>query len=80
MQLCLIQDSVLPHSQQINMKNKSYVESQLNVVEETVTNLANDLDNNRPYVTKEYLMDRLDTLKKRIILVQERIQLEDENS
>lgn len=62
------------------MRNKSYIESQLNAAESIVNNIANDIDNNRPYVTKEYLLERLEQVKKSIILVQDRIQLEDENS
>lgn len=62
------------------MRNKSYIQTQLEVAESKVSNLINDLDNNRPYVTKEYLMERLEQIKKSIILTQDRVQLENENS
>ncbi len=61
------------------MKNKSYVENQLIVAGNVVANLVNDVDNNRPYVTKEYVIERLEQLRKSLILIQDRIQLEDEN-
>lgn len=62
------------------MRNKSYIEKQLDVANTMVNNLINDLDNNRPYVTKEYLIERLEQIKKSIILTQDRVQLENENS
>ncbi len=62
------------------MKSKSYVEDQLNRAESGLSNLINDLDNNRPYVTKEYIRERLDQIQKSVILTQNRIVLEDENS
>jgi hypothetical protein len=62
------------------MKSKSYVEDQLNKADSALSNLINDLDNNRPYVTKEYIMERLDQIQKSVILTQNRIVLEDENS
>ena len=61
------------------MKNKDYVEKQLETVHAALSNVITDVDNNRPYVTKEYLMERLEQTRKRIILIQDRIQLEDEN-
>ncbi len=61
------------------MKSKSYVEDQLNKAESNLSNLINDLDNQRPYVTKQYIMERLEQIKKSIILTQNRIVLEDEN-
>lgn len=61
------------------MKSKSYVENQLVAADNIVANLVNDVDNNRPYVTKDYLTQRLEQIRKSLILIQERIQLEDEN-
>lgn len=62
------------------MKNKSYVQEQLERAINAAEMLQNDVDNNRPYTTQQYVMERLEFIKKSIILVTERIQLEDENS
>jgi ribosome biogenesis GTPase A len=62
------------------MKNKSYVQEQLERIINAAEMLQNDVDNNRPYTTQQYVMERLEFIKKSIILVAERIQLEDENS
>lgn len=61
------------------MKNKDYVEKQLETVHAALSNVITDVDNNRPYVTKEYLMERLEYIQKVVMLVQDRVQLEDEN-
>ena len=61
------------------MKNKDYVEKQLETVHAALSNVITDVDNNRPYVTKEYLMERLEYIQKVGMLVQDRVQLEDEN-
>lgn len=62
------------------MKNKSYVQDQLERVYNTAEMLQNDVDNNRPYATQEYLIERLELIKKSITLALDRVQLEDENS
>ena len=62
------------------MKNKQYVEQALEAAEQSTSALITDLDNNRPYVTKEYLMERLEYIRKVVTLVQDRIQLEDETN
>ena len=61
------------------MKNKDYVEKQLETVHAALSNVITDVDNNRPYVTREYLMERLEYIQKVVMLVQDRVQLEDEN-
>lgn len=61
------------------MKNKDYVEKQLETVHAALSNVITDVDNNRPYVTKEYLVERLEYIQKVVMLVQDRVQLEDEN-
>lgn len=61
------------------MKSKSYVESHLDALNTSISALSNDIDNERYYVNKEYLLERLEYLKKLIILVQDRVILEDEN-
>ena len=61
------------------MKNKDYVEKQLETVHAALSNVITDVDNNRPYVTREYLVERLEYIQKVVMLVQDRVQLEDEN-
>lgn len=62
------------------MKGKQYVQDVLEKAQNVTENLQNDVDNNRPYATQEYLIDKLEFVKKSIILALDRIQLEDENS
>ena len=61
------------------MKNKEYVEKQLETADAALSNVMTDVDNNRPYVTKEYLMERLEYIQKVVMLAQDRVQLEDES-
>lgn len=61
------------------MKNKQYVEKQLETADAALSNVMTDVDNNRPYVTKEYLMERLEYIQKVVMLAQDRVQLEDES-
>jgi ribosome biogenesis GTPase A len=61
------------------MKSKSYVQDNLERVVNAAEMLQNDVDNNRPYTTQQYVMERLEFIKKSVILALERIQLEDEN-
>lgn len=61
------------------MKSKSYVETHLDTLSNSITALSNDVDNDRYYVNKEYILTRLEYLKKLTTLVQDRVILEDEN-
>ena len=61
------------------MKSKSYVEMHLDAVMSSMSSLMNDIDNEKYYVDKQYTLERLEYLKKLIILVQDRVLLEDEN-
>lgn len=62
------------------MRNKSYVESHLDALNGSVNTLINEIDNEKYYVNKDYLVERLEYVKKLVILVQDRVSLEDENS
>ena len=61
------------------MRNKDYVEKQLETVHAALSNVLTDIDNNRPYATREYLMERLEYIQKVVMLAQDRVQLEDES-
>jgi len=62
------------------MKSKQYVEHHLEVASNSIDSLINDIENNRPYVNNEYLQERLEYLKKLVILTLDRVTLEyDEN-
>jgi len=61
------------------MRNKSYVESHLDTISLSMNALINDIDNDKHYVNKQYILERLEYLKNLVILTQDRVQLEDEN-
>lgn len=61
------------------MKSKGYIEQHLDALNSSVSSLTQDIDNERYYVNKQYLLERLEYLKKLVILVQDRVALEDEN-
>lgn len=61
------------------MRSKQYVEQHLDAAQQSTVALINDLDNNREYVTKDYILSRLEYINKVLILTQDRITLEDEN-
>lgn len=74
--ICLID---FHQPQQIkNMRNKSFIDDQLEKADALITNLINDVDNNRPYSTKEYILDRLDQIQNSIVLAKDRLGLENE--
>lgn len=60
------------------MRNKSFIDDQLEKADALITNLINDVDNNRPYSTKEYILDRLDQIQNSIVLAKDRLGLENE--
>jgi len=62
------------------MKSKQYVEQHIEVASSSLQALISDVDGNRPYANREYVLDRLEYIKKMITLVQDRLVLEDENS
>lgn len=62
------------------MKNKSYVEQHLEMLSDSLRNLANDVENNRPYANAKYVLERLEYLKEITTLIQNRVRLENENS
>lgn len=61
------------------MRNKSYVEKHLDAISSSMDSLYNEIDNEKYYVNKQYILERLEYLKKLVILVQDRVVLEDEN-
>tara|TARA_R110000868_G_scaffold92791_8_gene257388 strand:+ start:79 stop:267 length:189 start_codon:yes stop_codon:yes gene_type:complete len=60
------------------MRNKSYIDDQLEKADALITNLINDIDNNRPYTTKEYILDRLLQIQNSTMLAKGRLGLENE--
>jgi hypothetical protein len=62
------------------MRNKSYIDDQLEKADAMIVNLSNDVDNNRPYVTTEYILERLDLIQKSVILAKDRLNLENETA
>lgn len=61
------------------MRSKSYIENTVEKAKEMSDALQRDIENNRPYVDKQYLHDRLEFIKQNLILALDRLQLEDEN-
>ena len=60
------------------MRNKSYIDDQLEKADALITNLINDIDNNRPYTIKEYILDRLLQIQNSTMLAKGRLGLENE--
>lgn len=61
------------------MKSKSYIENKVTEATVTLGHVVNDLENNRPYVTVDFLVQKLKYIEQVLKLSLDRIQLEDEN-
>lgn len=62
------------------MRNKSYIETQLQSAHAMTTSLIADLASNKPHVDQLYVTLRLEAVEKGITAALDRLQLEYENS
>lgn len=59
------------------MRSKDYIETKLATVKNTVQMLHNDVENNKQYITQQYLLEKLSAIIENLELVSNRLDLED---
>lgn len=59
------------------MKSKDYIEDKLNTGMNKLENLYTDINNNKPHVTKEYILERLNVALSDLKSASLRLELED---
>lgn len=59
------------------MRNKNTVDLKVDNAKNLIESLYNDIENNKQYITKEYILEKLSIIKYNIDLVSNYLDLED---